>query len=554
MNCLRSKPALAILAACCASLLAAAPALQAADCARVFARFAGADSAEEFVFWSAAKSAGRRLRILAGPSVPRAKPLENGGWADSALSFLQAYAVPTGKALLPFPLPRNLGRGEVYAIYRKVWKNPEVMLEESERAILAARQMTESLEEFRALLRENPRSVKARRILDTSATAALGVGSAAGIIHFVNQAEQGVISSESFLKDAQYRLGEWQIQLLNETVPFPHLAVRMGERVYSYGESHMTVTSVVHYLEEQKFADLWRRQNPELAGDRSGEERAGSSSRSLSSSLLKIGEATGLSSLPRSVQIVTLNLDQGEYKRLRSYLEDQTGKRYHNVTFVNDCATMVVRALEKNTSFRFSRVLDASPSQIAMALSVMKASGDRRVESVRLIAVDRSEAGMSQLFRNLYINTMENKIFVAGFLFNQGWRAWIDATMGDGELQSHDDEVREVIEKKWREETEAFMKVHRKIQPVLDAFDAVVRLAKDDPSRSEKARLVQELLEYSWADVEKRESARAGSALETFQAKTLARYRLEWLETARARIQQELGSAFRSSPAGAPGS
>jgi hypothetical protein len=553
MKWLRSKPALIIFAVGVAGLLATGPALRAADCARVFARLAGVEDVESFNLWSAAKSAGRKLRIIAGPSIPRAKPLEDGGWTDSAKAILQAYAVPTGKALLPFPLPKTLGRGEVYAIYRKVWKNPEVVLEESERAILAARQMTESLEDFRVLLRENPRSVKTRKILETSATAALGVGSAAGIIHFVNQAGEGVVSSRDFLSDSKHRLGEWQIQLLNETVPFPHLAVRMGERVYSYGESHMTVTSVVHYLEEQKFAELWRRQNPELAGERSGEEKAGSSSRSLSSALLKISEATGLSSLPRSVQIVTLNLDPEDYKRLRSYLEDQTGKRYHNVTFVNDCATMITRALEKNTTFRFSRLLDASPSQIVMALSVMKASGDTRVESVRLVAVDQAESGMSQLFRNLYINTMESKIFVTGFLFNQGWRACIDATMTDDELQSRDDEVREVIEKKWREETEAFMKVHRKIQPVLDAFEAFERLANDDPSRSEKAKLVQELLDYSWSDVEKRESARSGSALETFQAKTLARYRLEWLEAARARIQQELESVLRNSPAGAPG-
>jgi hypothetical protein len=130
-----------------------------------------------------------------------------------------------------------------------------------------------------------------------------------------------------------------------------------------------------------------------------------------------------------------------EYLRLRRQLSLQENKEYKNITFVNDCATMVVRALKAETSIQIPKFIDASPSSIVMYFGTEKMAGSKRVESVRLVLGEKSQNPTLQLLRNAYINAREARLFYAplNVALNQGRRAYFGATTTPKELQHFDE-------------------------------------------------------------------------------------------------------------------
>ena len=172
------------------------------------------------------------------------------------------------------------------------------------------------------------------------------------------------------------------------------MAIEMDGKVFSYGQTHMTVRSSREYLLSQDIA--------ELAAD--GKKPAANSS-TLDGAI----NTLGLDKISRSVQMVTLNLPKEEKDNLRRYFELQTGKAYHNYTLAMDCATMVMKALEKQTQMPVPGIphtgftIDASPSLVMMYMGMLKtlqvknASGEALVGGINQITMAEKDRAVKHV-------------------------------------------------------------------------------------------------------------------------------------------------------------
>ncbi len=169
-----------------------------------------------------------------------------------------------------------------------------------------------------------------------------------------------------------------------------------------------------------------------------------------------VADVTGLSSLPRSAQVVVLYLTKEQYEALLDYLQRRVGVRYENETMINDCVTMTLRALERFTDFRFNRVYDASPSQAVMYFSALKTAGDARVGKIYDLEVEPIEWHRVRHLSNAYINVLDSKLFISLFWLNQLQRGYFDATSTEETMQKYDDVTLEVMAEWKRDAAEAF--------------------------------------------------------------------------------------------------
>ncbi len=338
-------------------------------------------------------------------------------------------------------------------IFTKLEKNPNYLPGAAELATLRKYGAESAFETRRQYLLANPKWSKGARYLDaTYRWAIAGVfATAIGIAVLQTAEADAPITIEEYLDESRHPLRPNQIQLINETVPFPHLAIRIGDVVYSYGYTNMTSSPLEVYVREHE---------PKAEPDpkplpRETSETPGSGARVMS--FLK---------RHRSMQVVTLdlapdetekmrrhfeNLDgkpydfsaieadmSPEYRKLRRYLVLQDQKKYKNVTLVNDCASMLVRALKLQTSIEIPKLIDPSPSSIFMYLSAMKLAGTNpKVRSVRLVLGDANQRPWLHLLRNAYINVREARLFYhpASLVLTQGQRAAIDFSHGATDLQ-----------------------------------------------------------------------------------------------------------------------
>ncbi len=121
---------------------------------------------------------------------------------------------------------------------------------------------------------------------------------------------------------------------------------------------------------------------------------------------------------PFSAQIVTLNLSKPEVEKLKKYLENDSEKIYKNKTFVNDCMTMIVRALKANTSLDDSmlRTIDASPSLVMMYFSLLQHT-DSRVGPTYTLVTKPDDKNRFTLLHNAYINKVEGALLLMPSIF-----------------------------------------------------------------------------------------------------------------------------------------
>jgi hypothetical protein len=134
--------------------------------------------------------------------------------------------------------------------------------------------------------------------------------------------------------------------------------------------------------------------------------------------------------MSRSVQTVTISLTRKEVENLERYLALDVLKRYNNVTFANDCSSMVIRALNETTNFSLSTTIDPSPSSVMGALGIRKLAGDSQIGDHRLIIVGKNENTFLQRLRNLYVNVSEARLYQKYFVVNQSLRHGMDAIRG----------------------------------------------------------------------------------------------------------------------------
>lgn len=327
-------------------------------------------------------------------------------------------------------LPPKL-RSEAGQILNRVWWDPEVRLTEAENQVIDRAGLREMLERQRAFGREHPAWRKAKGVTwSARQLGALFVG-----IMFLLTLDQERESFGNMMTTEEYSLlaetDKPIVHLLIETVPFPHLALRIGSRVFSYGVSDFSATSVARYFSH-------------LPTQGTGDERKdGALQRAIEAATRVFGIED------RTTRFVELNLSRQEADALRRDLEMQTGKTYQNYTGLNDCSSMIFRALAKQTSFHVPPVVDAFPNAAGTWLFAERHLGSERIGKVGLVVHSKDQIA-KKMVRNSWISLQEARLLISSLAVNLPARISFEAKNTEETIQWWTPENLEDIEK-WKE-------------------------------------------------------------------------------------------------------
>ncbi len=356
---------------------------------------------------------------------------------------------PVLGTISPFPIPAN--RAPTAPIFQKLWRNANYEPSAEERELLLRFDAWKLFHDQKAFQLRNPQWSSVRRWIGHTADFAKFLSFIALTVHAREILQGGSMDVDTFVEKATGPENRDTVFLLVDSVPLPHLALMMNGKIYSYGQTHVTIKEPASYLKSREIHTYLQARG--LIEEKIKDEPRNRSSESMKLGLEEFINFTGLAELPPSMQVIALKVTAQERLRLTDHLELQAAKGYKNLTMINDCATMVMRALEEHTSFSQMRLIDASPSQIAMAFSSRKTAGDDRVLGVFQVTLAAHSEQKTHLFRNLWINAMESKLFINFFLLNQFRRLWLDLAES-GEIQSWDATLEEFFSKTITERAE----------------------------------------------------------------------------------------------------
>ncbi len=369
------------------------------------------------------------------------------GLRTKSLRALKAFYNGPARVLSPVPLPRILMKSD--RIFAEQFLNPERQLTPEETRILEEAGGLTAYKDKQDFMQAHPNWARFRRWVQIGLVTALSLNTlfvANFALHL--SGDDALVSVDEFVSNSTYRLESSQVRIYNESVPFPHMAIEIDGRVYSYGQTHMTVSSATEYLLSQDIAGLLR-----------ARAVAEGELKETNTLLSRVFQLTGLNNMPRSVQMITLNLPQEAKDRLKRSLEMSTGMRYRNNTLVMDCASMIAMALQDNAAVPIPKIIDASPSSVMMYLAGLKtlaiknADGTPLVGDIKQVAMGAKDNSQLHLFRNLMINSLEGKIFWYNFALEAAHRTYLDIRFGKKNFQYWDPEVRSQVES-WQKTVE----------------------------------------------------------------------------------------------------
>ena len=147
----------------------------------------------------------------------------------------------------------------------------------------------------------------------------------------------------------------------------------------------------------------------------------------------------------KGVQVLTLKLTPEEVSRLENSLMVQEYKVYQNMTLVNDCSSMVARALKENTSVRIPQIIDPSPSMSIMYLNSARFLPGSPVKNFQLVVANNQSKDLNHALQAFYSNYKDADINQRAFALLQSNRAVYDAYLDKSEIQFHDPQAKEKL-------------------------------------------------------------------------------------------------------------
>ncbi len=347
-------------------------------------------------------------------------------------------------------MPRNEGRVKnIRRIFIEQFHNPERPLSEAEIELLKSKKLYDAYQLKGKFLQEKPGLRKFKLGLSLTKSIVVLATTAFAVDYYLKM-RSNQYSITEYLDRAP--LAEDEIQIIVDQSPFPHLALRLGQEIFSYGVEQMTAIPYSQYLLSATFQE-WL-QNRGHVKDKKGDEEALKVKEKmsdeelieLSKTLVKVnpklasaffikGKWRYIVELPHSANIFTLKIDPKERLYLKDYLERQRNKDYFNVTGINDCASMIVKALKKSTSINLPWSIDASPNQLGMWLNSLHSFGDPLVKKSELIMTQRPEKGKFHALRNSMIASIENKVFIKYFPIMKSIRLFYEVSRSEDEFQ-----------------------------------------------------------------------------------------------------------------------
>ena len=261
------------------------------------------------------------------------------GFANKLKSFARGVYNGPLSALNPILiLPRI--KTETELIFENQWSDSSYKPSEEEILTLKKHKAEEAYNKKSKFMSKHPYWTKFRQTLAGLATTFIILNSVAGINHSVHMHDGGVISYKTYTEHREYKLEKNQVRILNENVPFPHLAIQIGEKVYSYGQTHLTGRNTFEYFQAKKIneAQLAYIENNNIAlpaNNNKDTSSIASIKKGASDILAGAAETLGVSEWPRSVEAITLNLTEAEVSKLQRELELNMAKRYNCLLYTS---------------------------------------------------------------------------------------------------------------------------------------------------------------------------------------------------------------------------
>ncbi len=309
----------------------------------------------------------------------------------------------------------------VRKIFKRQYQNPEYQLLNEDLRILEEKNLYEVYVDRGNFLRSNSLYFKVKKFGEFNLSILMALSSIA-VVDFAMTLSSNQVELDDYIDKGS--LEDNSIQIIVDEEPFPHLALRVGDYIYSYGMEKMTRTHFKKYLRSATMQDWMAIRGYDKESD------------SHSSANIK-------SKLPGSAHsaiVSTLTIDPKERLKLIDDLESNVNKTYKNITTVNDCATMIVNILKKNTSINIPFIVDSSPNQINLWLNGQQNfEKSSYVQSLEHIITQDSERKKYHFFRTLYLSVLESNVFIKFMPIMKSYQTYLNLSHDEAEIQWFND-------------------------------------------------------------------------------------------------------------------
>jgi hypothetical protein len=434
-------------------------------------------------------------------------PLESIGYlfkvsALSAGTFLGRVLNP-----LSFIDGYSLKRRDAQVLFKNLRENPSHALTPEEVTILktASAKGRDLVSEYDKLQKALLRRPVSRQILSRIRTTvgALLALNFAMVLHQNYILSLNTISIEEHVKKHKLN-SDTQVQLIIENFPLPHTSIRVGNKVYSFGFTHLDGSSRDVFLQSRKFSPMAKADPNASSLETLGPDFYNALGQfPVSKALIE----------SRSVRVITFgNLPSNEVIALRERLETEIGMSYDNRTGVNDCNTMAIRRMRDtmpSVQDKLSSVLpliDAIPSSTSTVLAFQTYFNDETPDSklpyvkMELVMLDPYQNKSWHQFVDSYMGILEGK-FLLNTMFLPSRpdirsvpvidRLLLDEAVANGEhdLVSSSEGRDQLLEKVRSEIAQEYKKEFSVYFPPREALPRL--LAKDFDERKKLSDLLQ---------------------------------------------------------------
>ncbi|MBL7664470.1 MAG: hypothetical protein JNM93_05010 [Bacteriovoracaceae bacterium] len=396
------------------------------------------------------------LKILSGPRTVAPFTYQQ---SESLASLPSEFTYGVLNTLLPIPF--NID-SKLNNIFVKQYYNPNYRPNESEITLITSKNLQQVFETRKEYFKKHP--VWHRIKQTNNIVAALLVLTSTGMgITYALTLDENHISYEEFKKiDTQDT-----VQIIIDESPFPHLALKFDDVVYSYGVSEMHSHTVYEYLGVREIHDLLKKRGYIKETENKS---------------TKVAEKLAL---PHSAVVIELNLTEEEKNQLHRYIELQRGKNYNNITGINDCATMIAKALREHTSIQIPYFLDESPNLIGVYLTVQYKLGNKGVNKVYQLATEDAENKNFHTIRNTVVAMIEAKFILRNITPILGYKIWVDETTPKEEMQWWSESKLAEI-KSWNKQAREELyndRLYVNVHKYLDSFLTDTPLTEEDKQK-----------------------------------------------------------------------
>ncbi len=295
-----------------------------------------------------------------------------------------------------------------------------------------------------------------------------------------------------------------QVQILVESTPFPHTALRVGDRVYSYGYKRLQVSSFKEYVNIQNMAE-WLKNGNGILGKFKSENK---------------------DFMRRTIQVVTLNLDPESVGKLQFNLENRKYQAYlkseclhpklssQAFPYANNCSVMALKELAFNESDSIlarivpKRIYDSSPSTVVMYLTMLHLMGSELVENSFVVVTGDDEDVGVLIARNSFINFVDATLHAKFWFTNQSLRTAMESKHSD--FHYKDPQYQALLsaaKKSWAR----YLEANRSFKGIRSTIEKATRL----DSKAERQLLFQKSRQKRYLKQIKKESDYVKSIINT---------------------------------------